>query len=1178
MSLQFIIGNSGSGKSTYLYQKVIAESMERPGKNFLVIVPEQFTMQTQKEFVRLHPRHAIMNIEILSFERLAYRVFDELGTDTLTVLEETGKNLLLRRIAGEKQKELKVLSANMKKRGYISEIKSLISELSQYHISPDDFREMMECPAMSEAFRCKAADILVMYQSFLDEISGRYITSEALLELLTEVVADSSMVRSAVLAFDGFTGFTPIQHQLLYRLLSMTEKTFVTVTCDVRENFFGEYQEEELFAMSKKMIRRIADMAKDAGVLLEKPVICKGERGKRFVSGGCLEHLEQNLFRRETQAYESKEHVDDVFLYSMADPTKELEFVAGEICGMIRTGGYRYRDFAVVCADLAGYRYLVQRIFSSYQLPFFLDVKTDIVFHPFTEFISSALELAQENFSYESVFRFLRSGLTNLSDQETDELENYVLRAGIRGFSRYRSAFAVMPKGYTPEDLVALNAIREKFLSLAEPFYLHIRGKQHTVTKISAALYELIVSCDIQRRLRERSRLYEQEGNEAKAREYSQIYGIVMDLLDKMVFLLGEEQMSLEEYQEILESGFDAAKIGVIPPGQDCVMVGDIERTRLDHIKVLYLVGANDGAIPAALGRGGIFSQIERRQLKEADFELAPTDREKAFMQKFYLYLMLTKPSEKLVVSYARVGISGSALRKSYLIQTLSRLFPHVSITELFCEHPGKYLMTEQTLHAFTAEALQQYVLGEEQPGDAEDEKELRRKEWERYLGAALSWYKSRGEQERIQPLLEAAFFHHKEETVGRAAEAVLTGSGLTGSVTRLEQFARCAYAYFLTYGLKLSERGTYALEAVDVGNLYHEALERYCRLLESEGESWFDISEDRREVLLQRALLLTWQNLKKTEILENARDTYVLKRMESTLRQTVWALTKQIRKGKFVPRSFEVDFSSVEDLDALCFALDEMHKIQLRGKIDRLDTYETEDVVYVKIVDYKSGHQKFDLLSFYHGLQLQLVLYLGAAVERMEKKFPQKKVVPGAMFYYHIDDPFVDGRKYRQQEEIDQARLEQMKMQGIVNSSDQVIEALDMSFEKKSDVIPVFRKKDGTLSSASSVLDTKQLETMEKYVQKKVTETGKQILSGQFDCRPFRLDQKTGCDYCPYHSVCGFDPALEGYEYRRLEKLKSQEQIFERMREKLEENMGGEKDGGTLDEGSAAGNRGAGL
>lgn len=192
-----------------------------------------------------------------------------------------------------------------------------------------------------------------------------------------------------------------------------------------------------------------------------------------------------------------------------------------------------------------------------------------------------------------------------------------------------------------------------------------------------------------------------------------------MDLLDKMVFLLGEEQMSLEEYQEILESGFDAAKIGVIPPGQDCVMVGDIERTRLDHIKVLYLVGANDGAIPAALGRGGIFSQIERRQLKEADFELAPTDREKAFMQKFYLYLMLTKPSEKLVVSYARVGISGSALRKSYLIQTLSRLFPHVSITELFCEHPGKYLMTEQTLHAFTAEALQQYVLGEEQPGDA---------------------------------------------------------------------------------------------------------------------------------------------------------------------------------------------------------------------------------------------------------------------------------------------------------------------------------------------------------------------------------------------------------------------------------------------------------------------------
>ena len=210
MSLQFIIGNAGSGKSTLLYQQIIQESLRRPSQKFLVIVPEQFTMQTQKEFVRLHPSHAIMNIDILSFERLAYRVFDELGTDTLTVLEETGKNLLLRRVARERGDELKVLGRNMKKKGYISEIKSLISELSQYHISPDDFLAMADGAGMSASFRSKAEDILVMYRGFLEAIAGRYITAEELPELLTRVVDQSRLVKGSVMAFDGFTGVTPI--------------------------------------------------------------------------------------------------------------------------------------------------------------------------------------------------------------------------------------------------------------------------------------------------------------------------------------------------------------------------------------------------------------------------------------------------------------------------------------------------------------------------------------------------------------------------------------------------------------------------------------------------------------------------------------------------------------------------------------------------------------------------------------------------------------------------------------------------------------------------------------------------------------------------------------------------------------------------------------------------------
>ena len=401
--------------------------------------------------------------------------------------------------------------------------------------------------------------------------------------------------------------------------------------------------------------------------------------------------------------------------------------------------------------------------------------------------------------------------------------------------------------------------------------------------------------------------------------------------------------------------------------------------------------------------------------------------------------------------------------------------------------------------------------------------------------------------------MLEAAFYHHRSEAVGRAVMEELTGRDLVGSVTRLEQYARCAYAYFLSYGLQLQERKEYALEPVDMGTLYHEALERYSRLLEDAGESWFSISRERMDELVGQAVLATYQNLKKTEILEDARDAYVLRRMEKTLRQTVQVLTGQVRKGKFVPRAFEVDFLQVSDLGALQFALDEMHRMRLRGKIDRLDTYETDRTVYVKIVDYKSGNQDFDLLRFYHGLQIQLVLYMGAAMEGVSREHPGKEVLPGAMFYYHIDHPLADGNRFRKPEEVKQEIFRQLKMRGLVNAQPEVIDALDVRLAGRSDVIPVTLKKDGTPGAVSSVMDPKRMNLLYEYVRRQIADTGRHILEGDFDCRPYLLGQSGGCDYCDYHSICGFDLKTSGYGFRRFKSMKPEE-IWKEIEKELEE------------------------
>ena len=482
---------------------------------------------------------------------------------------------------------------------------------------------------------------------------------------------------------------------------------------------------------------------------------------------------------------------------------------------------------------------------------------------------------------------------------------------------------------------------------------------------------------------------------------------------------------------------------------------------------------------------------------------------------------------------------------------------------EIERESPADYLASERTLHGFVSEALREYV-AQESPKDRGQEESDR----QRYLAAALSWY-GRSRPDELETMLEAAFYHHRSEAVGRAVMEELTGRDLVGSVTRLEQYARCAYAYFLSYGLQLQERKEYALEPVDMGTLYHEALERYSRLLEDAGESWFSISRERMDELVGQAVLATYQNLKKTEILEDARDAYVLRRMEKTLRQTVQVLTGQVRKGKFVPRAFEVDFSQVSDLGALQFALDEMHRMRLRGKIDRLDTYETDRTVYVKIVDYKSGNQDFDLLRFYHGLQIQLVLYMGAAMEGVSREHPGKEVLPGAMFYYHIDHPLADGNRFRKPEEVKQEIFRQLKMRGLVNAQPEVIDALDVGLAGRSDVIPVTLKKDGTPGAVSSVMDPKRMNLLYEYVRRQIADTGRHILEGDFDCRPYLLGQSGGCDYCDYHSICGFDRKLEGYQCRRLEQL-SNEEIMAKIEKELEE--GGKEDGDDVDGGSAEG------
>ena len=757
------------------------------------------------------------------------------------------------------------------------------------------------------------------------------------------------------------------------------------------------------------------------------------------------------------------------------------------------------------------------------------------------------------DFSYQSVFRFLRSGLAgrllteNKTEQTADEdgagakagagvndedgagagagadaedvidrLENYVLAKGIRGRKRWSEKWTSVTKRdachpeAAQEEMALLNRARERIVLAFEPLCELFSGKKYTVAEQTYGLYEFITALDIEAQLREKQFLLEQaeeteyngvRRNQTRAQEYGQIYKIVMDLFDKVTSLLGEEQMSIREYTDILDAGFSAAKVGMIPPGNDRVTVGDIERTRLNHIRILFFVGVNDGIVPKAGSTGSIISQFEREKMAEHHLMLAPGAREKVFIQKFYLYLNLTKPSDGLYVTYSRVSPEGKALRRSYLIGTLCNMFPELKIREPEEETEASAILTPESGIDYLLEGLWT---------------EQKSHTWE----ALAKWYLSdETYHAKALRLLAASFYRYSGEPIGKEVARTLYGTELENSVTRLEQFAECAFAHYMTYGLGLSQRELQEFAGVDMGNIYHDALWHFAERIRRSSYTWYDLPEQTREAWIEESMNDAIAGCANVGAFDEAKNRYLLSRMKDTIRRTVWALTIQVQKGRFTPSDFEVSFSQADHLEAIRFQLTEEEKMRLRGRIDRVDTCETDDKVYVKIIDYKSGNTTFSLLNLYHGLQLQLVVYMNAALELEAKKHPGKRAVPAGMFYYHIEDPMIYG-------------------------------AMDTELSGSSAVIPVALKADGSLKATSKTASTEEFETMSDYVKETVTKAGRRILGGDVAAAPYELDGSSGCDYCPYHMVCGFDARIPGFSYRKLEKPDGAEAILAKMRE----------------------------
>ena len=1156
MSLQFYFGPSGAGKSRTIYEEITRRAEENPKQNFLIIVPDQFTMETQKELVLLNGKGGILNIDVLSFGRLGHRILEEVGGQEIPVLDDTGKSLVLQKVAANLKQELPVLGSFLHRQGYIHEVKSAISEFLQYGIGTGDVEKLIAFAQKRGALAQKLKDLETLYKGFMEYIHGNFITTEEKLDVLGRSLHKSKLLPGSVAVFDGFTGFTPIQARVIGELMGLCGEVIVTLTMGAGEDPYVQDGEQRLFYLSKKTAADLSRLAENGRVGRKRDVfvlprrtegpetdkmsaaLSRGEGRMEILQNpadngkACaLCHLENNLFRYRTRPWEGEQQA--IRIFETTAPREEVHQAGLEICRLVREEGLAFRDIAIIMGDLEGYAPHVETEFAKMGIPGYIDRTRGIVLNPMIEYIKSALGLYVRDFSYETVFHYLRSGLADLSWEEVDRLENYCLQTGVKGYRSYSRLFTRKTSDMEKDEeaLLEINSLRQRMMEQVE--MLH--GGKGTVREYVDRLYDFLVTNQVQQKLAVWQERFEASGELVRAKEYAQIYRLVMELLDQIYALLGDEAISLKEFLEILEAGFGEIQVGTIPQNVDRVLVGDMERTRLKQVKVLFFLGVNDGNIPKAASKGGIISDMDREFLRESQLELAPSPRQQMYIQRFYLYLNMTKPSQRLYLTYSKVNNGGKSIRPAYLVEVVRRLYPRMAVEHPQLRSPLEQIVTRQEGVGYLAAGLRVYAEG------------IMPKERLQDFFTIYQVY-GEGEMQEVRRFLtETAFKRYRDENLPAMVARALYGVQLESSVTRLETFAACAYRHFLQYGLSLRERREFSFESVDMGNLYHETLELFAEKLAENHYTWFDFTEEfaRRTVMeILEAQAASYGN---TVLYASARNEYAVTRMGRILTRTVLTLQRQLRRGSFVPESFELSFQYADNLDSIHVALSKGEKMRLQGRIDRIDIASDQDSVYVKVIDYKSGNKKFDLAALYYGLQLQLVVYMNAAMEVEAKRHPGKEAVPAALLYYHIDDPSVETPVELSPEEIDEQIAKKLRMHGVVNSEPYVVGLLDGQMGDRSDVIPVERKKDGSFSARSSVLSSQELKTVSDYVSRKIAEIGREILDGRISLNPYEKGNEEACSYCAYKKVCGFEPAMPGCSKNRLEEL-DKEEVLRRM------------------------------
>lgn len=1129
-TLKFIVGRSNSGKTEYCFRQIEEHLTQDAYDSLMLLVPEQFNLQTQRDLAkRLAP--GLLCAEVMSFNILAREVFREVGKREATVVEDLERMIILKRVVEDHRKEIVFYKKNLQNTGFLESMNRFITVLEQAGLSHHELQEMMQHEKSGILFESKLADIDTIYGAFNQYLGEHFVTIEKNMTLLAGVIGQSKKLEKTHLWIDGFYGFTYTQLLIIRELMKKVKSLTITLPMDQKYTknqgirpshpFF-----ESIMTMQKLMGICEEEQKKSEVFLMKLPSDVKEKKAPE------LAYLESQYLNPYIKPY--KGEVEAICLKTFGARNEEIEEAARKIVGLVRDEGYRYHDIAIVVGDVATYKTQLETTFKEYEIPYFLDMKYNIHTNCLVATIESVLEVLTSSYSYKSMMSLLRTYMLNVEKEEIDELENYLLAYGIKGKKKWQSEWNFEKD---EEKQLHINQIREKVLNpimqLENELSEAKKSGQHHVRQITIAVYHFLEQIGAYTSLQNIILKSKEDGNRLSELENTQMWGKVMEVFERLVDILGDEEMDLLTYRRILETSFSYIKMGVIPPAQDQVLVGDIDRTRLPHLKACFILGTNEGLIPKTEEAGTIFSDMDKVTLGQiCEHEGGPKGRlsdllirQPLYGPQFSIYTILTRASEKLFVSASLSDENGKPLRPSMVYYKLRKAFKEKSETE---DEVLKYVQRPQPTLGYVGSILRDYLEGRNEGGPWQD---------------MYSWFLTDPKwKDKVERLTEYLFYTNQQHYLTPETTKMLYGNKLETSISQLESFRQCACCYFMRYGIRAEERKLFNLNRAKVGTLFHAALEQYPKELELIGKTWTNATTEEMHLGVQRATAYAVGTVSSAQK-ETGSFKFMASKVEKMTKRAVKALTSHLQNGDFTPEGYEISFGEGYGFPPIRLEIDEERQIEIRGTIDRVDVFmKGLGEQYVKILDYKSGQKNFDLVEVYYGLQLQLLLYLDAYLE----KHPEYEA--GGVFYFHITNPYVSYKVGMGEEEIEKNSLKQFKLSGLVLEDKSIIEALDKS--GSGNTIPVSINKDGSIKKGSSVATKEQFNELESHIIHTIKDLGKDILEGKVSVRPYQLNGKNPCDYCVYHTICQFNEEMADNCYEKLDKL-SREDVWKVLAEK---------------------------